>query len=401
MDKLRHQEIFKNQVEVLLTKSGAAKKYKCRRCSCVKPTRITAIQHVEKCGKKFMGKLRGKNGKTRFTCNQCPFKAGTQALLALHRRRAHLGALTRPAHKCTICKQSFKKAKYLKVHLKLHRVTPAFTCPTCKVGFTAKFSLSRHIANTHAEDDVVMHGDQVEVRSGAAELGPVLDGGSRDGGEALEQSRWSKFVESTSQESSSTDEEEGEEEGQGLTEAELARNERLLDLANCLTEYGQRHGESEEQIATMQRKIRERMLRQPFWMLQGNKALSATSPQPQPQPQPPRRHIPSSLNQVGGTVGIQLTPGVQYVITVPQQAPTVTHPSLHPSQQSQPSLSAKKFVCGTCAFEARDNFNLRRHIELQHTLVEGGLKCERYRAHSYLVISCFIKFCIENDKPRL
>ena len=220
-----------------------------------------------------------------------------------------------------------------------------------------------------------MHGDQVEVRSGAAELGPVLDGGSRDGGEALEQSRWSKFVESTSQESSSTDEEEGEEEGQGLTEAELARNERLLDLANCLTEYGQRHGESEEQIATMQRKIRERMLRQPFWMLQGNKALSATSPQPQPQP--PRRHIPSSLNQVGGTVGIQLTPGVQYVITVPQ--PSVTLPSQTPShQQSQPLSSGKQFVCGTCAYETRDNFNLRKHIEAKHTVTEDGFECERY-----------------------
>ena len=100
LEKLKHQKIFENQVEVLTSNSGfSKKKYRCRRCACIKPTRITAIQHAVSCGKKFTGKRRKKNGKTKFTCNQCPFRAGTLAQLALHRRRSHLARLNRSAHR--------------------------------------------------------------------------------------------------------------------------------------------------------------------------------------------------------------------------------------------------------------------------------------------------------------
>ena len=181
-------------------------------------------------------------------------------------------------------------------------------------------------------------------QGGANEVGSS-GGGDRN---QLEQSRWGKYLKPASQESSSTDEEVEE----GLSAAEQARNERLADLSNCLAEYGRRNGETEEQIAKMQSKLRERMLGQA-----------------------PRLHFPSPLNQVQGRVDLHLTPGVQYVITIPQ--PEITVPNTIPSQQSQPLPSAKKFVCGTCAFESRDNYNLKRHMKVKHTVVEGGLECER------------------------
>ena len=370
MDKLKHQKLFETQVEVLASKSGAAKKkYKCRKCACVKPTRITAIQHVSTCGKTFHGKRRGKNGKSKFTCNQCPFQAGTLAQLALHRRRAHLGALTRPAYRCTTCRKGFKMAKYLKEHLKLHRVAPAFTCTTCSASFSKRYSLKRHNERTHLGEHIVQHGEAVLVQGGAdvGDRGVLGTGSGIVGDPRVEKSRWSKYMPDPSTEDD--DEEEGEEGGEedgeeggeevaeegGLSMAEQYRNERLSALSDSLAQFGRSHGESEEEIARMQNKIRERMI-----------------------VARPRLHLPSSSNRVG----LQLTPGVQYVISIPLPIPqpTVTLPSPAPSQQSQSLPSAKSFVCGTCGHAFRDNFNLRTHVDKMHTVADGGLKCERYRA---------------------
>ena len=75
------------------------------------------------------------------------------------------------------------------------------------------------------------------------------------------------------------------------------RNARLSDLSECLTVWGRTHGESEDQIARMQRRLRERMI------------------------DPPPPHQPSASPSQIRTVPLQLTPGVQYVLTVANPLP--------------------------------------------------------------------------------
>ena len=205
VEKMKHQKLFDNGAEVMSCASGlAGKKYKCKRCSVVKRTEITMKQHLANCGKPFKGKRRKKNDRNKYTCNQCIFKAGTLADLAIHRRREHLGALKRPGHKCTTCKKVFKKARYLQVHLKKHRGAAVFTCPTCSINCSTKYNLERHLAVHHP-------GERVEVvQSQADELAADRAGGSGK----VAQSRWSKYKSANLESRSSDDEdEEGGEDG--------------------------------------------------------------------------------------------------------------------------------------------------------------------------------------------
>ena len=269
---------------------------------------------------------------------------------------------------CTICKKGFKKAKYLKNHLKLHRLAPVFTCPTCKKSFTRKDAFKRHKESAHLPVDILQHGDPMVVhRHNAQDVQPPqsdlnVAGGS--GTNIVEESQWTKYCAAQQDINSDRDSDGGEEEGSNiLSLAEQARNDRLSDLSDVLAEYGRRNGENEAQIARMRSRIRERMI--------------------DPGPAP-RIHLHALSDRAQGTVDLQLEPGVQYILSVPplpQQAPGFQPPQSSASQPPQSSASQpseQKYVCNICNQSCRDNFNLRRHVVDLHTESASGYACRRY-----------------------
>ena len=76
-------------------------------------------------------------------------------------------------------------------------------------------------------------------------------------------------------------------------------------------------------------------------------------------------------------VHMQLKPGTQYIIDVPNPAPS---PDFGPSSTSHHPASTveRNFSCNVCGLDCRDNFNLRIHIERVHTVKEDGFLCARF-----------------------
>ena len=266
-EKLRHKVLFETQVEVIKTASGhAGKKYRCKKCGTVRATEILIKNHAANCGKLFKGKRRGKNSNTKFSCNQCTWKAGTEAALAKHRREEHIPVGNRRP-RCTTCNMSFSNTRNLKRHLLLH-MKKVFTCPTCRMRYTRLDNLKRHVEDHHkagaaeagsggtqiSESEVDQELVEDDLEAGVAEDG---NGGAQISESEVEldqmRSKWDKFM------PSDTDSSEGEEHETPLSVAEENRNRRISLLSDLLTSYGRESGESEDEIARTQACLRERM----------------------------------------------------------------------------------------------------------------------------------------------
>ena len=369
-EKLKHNRLFETQVEVIKTAEGiGGKKYKCKRCGTIRTTEILIKSHAANCGKPFKGKRRGKNAKAKFTCNQCPWRAGTKAALAKHRRENHV-PVGRLRHRCTTCNKAFSFSQNLKRHLLLH-MKRVFTCKGCSMQFSRSDNLKRHVCS-HLETGAAelrllgqasVSGMQSQVEQVDAEPDQMEQVDQVGSG-----SRWDRFLPGETDGSSSEDDELHH---VPLTVAEENRNSRLSVLSQLLTSYGRSIGESEAEIERVQACLRERMC--------------------QPHNQP-RARVESevtfiwklriqqliSFYQDGSEdiVRLQLKPGVQYILDVPKAVPP-PQPAVTPaSTPATPrAASARNFPCNVCGKGFRDNFNLIGHIESMHTVKVDSFPC--------------------------
>ena len=85
----------------------------------------------------------------------------------------------------------------------------------------------------------------------------------------------------------------------------------------------------------------------------------------------------ASTHQEGNVVQMQLTPGTQYIFSVP--AP----PPLPPSRPAPPQPSATKNHCSVCDYPFRDRHNLAEHMRTQHTVKEEGFACRQLDSNSF------------------
>lgn len=84
-----------------------------------------------------------------FTCEHCPFRAVSAALLTVHERSKHSGE--RPFG-CPHCEKRFFSQLHLKNHLVCHSSARPFSCSYCDRSFSRKRNMEEHIRSCHSED---------------------------------------------------------------------------------------------------------------------------------------------------------------------------------------------------------------------------------------------------------
>ena len=104
----------------------------------------------------------------RLQCTYCDFTAHTHYTLAQHEIQKHVDKqndkkkikLASTSKKipqtnalcCSICNKTFKYAKYLKVHVRLHTGERPYACTLCPMKYVSSSSLRLHRLNTHKEE---------------------------------------------------------------------------------------------------------------------------------------------------------------------------------------------------------------------------------------------------------
>ena len=90
-------------------------------------------------------------------CRKCPFKFLNKYSLELHETKIHQKkTLEKKIHDCPQCQKMFSTQRALKFHQNtLHdKEAKCFKCDFCVFESTRKYSIKRHIVQTHQEKEI-------------------------------------------------------------------------------------------------------------------------------------------------------------------------------------------------------------------------------------------------------